>query len=73
MLCRNGVRFEINQLLFANVTSLVAVSEGKYCRLVSEFDKSIQKKKLRLNAGMSKGTIYVRLNGELLEEVDCFK
>ena len=32
----NGGRFEINQLLFANDTALVADSEEKLCRLVSE-------------------------------------
>ena len=32
----NGGRFEINQLLFADDTALVACSE-KLCRLVSEF------------------------------------
>ena len=31
----NGGRFEINQLLFANDTALVADSEKKLCRLVS--------------------------------------
>ena len=33
----NGGRFEINQLLFADETALVADSEEKLCRLVSEF------------------------------------
>ena len=32
----NGVLFEINQLLFADGTALVADSEEKLCRLVSE-------------------------------------
>ena len=40
----NGGRFEINQLLFAYDTVLVADSE-KLCRLVSEFG-SMQKKKV---------------------------
>ena len=31
----NGDRFEINQLLFADDTSVVADSEDKLCRLVS--------------------------------------
>ena len=31
----NGGRFEINQLLFADNTALVADSEEKLCRLVS--------------------------------------
>ena len=32
-----GGRFEINQLLFADDSALVADSEDKLCRLVSEF------------------------------------
>ena len=32
-------RFEINQLLFANDTALVADSEEKLCRLVGEFGR----------------------------------
>ena len=35
----NGGRFEINQLLFADHTALVADSEEKLCRLVSEFGR----------------------------------
>ena len=36
----NGDRFEINQLLFADDTALVADSEDKLCRLVSEFGRA---------------------------------
>ena len=39
LLNANGGRFEINQLLFADDTTLVADSEGKLCRLVSEFGR----------------------------------
>ena len=35
----NGGRFEINQLLFADDTALVADSEENLCRLVSEFGR----------------------------------
>ena len=35
LLRANGGRFEINQLLFAEDTALVADSEEKLCRLVS--------------------------------------
>ena len=35
----NGGRFEINQLLFADDTTLVADSEEKLCRLVSDFGR----------------------------------
>ena len=48
----NSGRFEINQLLFAHDTALVADSE-KMCRLVSEFG-TVCGKKVRLNAGKSK-------------------
>ena len=37
LLSVNGGRFEIAQLLFADDTALVADSEQKVCRLVSEF------------------------------------
>ena len=37
LLSVNGGRFEINQLLFADVTALVADSEEKLCRLLIEF------------------------------------
>ena len=39
LLSANGSRFEINQLLFADDTALVADSEDKLCRLVSEFGR----------------------------------
>ena len=35
----NGGRFEINQLLFADDTALVADLEQKLCRLVTEFGR----------------------------------
>ena len=37
---RMGKKFEINQLLFADDTALVADSEEKLCRLVSEFGRA---------------------------------
>ena len=39
LLSANGGRFEINQLLFADDTALVADSEEMLCRLVSEFGR----------------------------------
>ena len=39
LLRANVGRFEINQLLFADDTALVADSEEKLCRLVSEFGR----------------------------------
>ena len=44
----NGGRFEIHQLLFADDTALVADSEGKLCRLVSEFGRVCEKKSSEL-------------------------
>ena len=83
LLNANGTRFEINKLLFADDTALVADSEDKLCRLVSEFGRVCERRKLRVNVGKSKVMRYSRhgngdrmhviLNGEPLEEVDCFK
>ena len=50
-LSANGGRFEINQLLFADVTALVADSEDKLCRLVSDFGRVCERRKLRVNVG----------------------
>ena len=83
LLSANGSRFEINQLLFADDTALVADSEEKLCRLVSEFGRVCERKKFRVNVGKSKvmrcsrygngDRMHVILNAEPLEEVDCFK
>ena len=54
LLSANGGRFEINQLLFADDTALVADSEDKLCRLVSEFGRVCETRKLRVNVGKSK-------------------
>ena len=77
LLSANGGRFEINQLLFADDTSQVADSEEKLCRLVSEFGRVCERRKLRVNVGKSKfmrcsrygngSQIHVILNGEPLE------
>ena len=50
----NGGRFEINQLLFADDTTLVAHSEKKLWRLMSEFGRACERRKLRVNVGESK-------------------
>ena len=83
LLNANGGRFEINQLLFADDTALEADSEDEFCRLVSEFGRVCERRKLRVNVGKSKvmrcsrygngDRMHVILNGESLEEVDCFK
>ena len=46
LLSANGFRFEINQMLFADDTALVAGSEDKLCRLVSEFGRVCERRKL---------------------------
>ena len=74
--------FEINQLLFADDTALVADSEDKLCRLVSEFGRVCERRKLRVNIRKStvlrcswygnRGRMHVSLISQPLEEVDCF-
>ena len=54
LLSANGGKFEINQLLFADDTALMADKEEKLCRLVSEFERVCKRRKLRVNAGKSK-------------------
>ena len=78
-----GGRFDINQLLFADDTALVADSEENLCILVSEFGRVCERRKLRVNVGQSKvmrcsrygngDRMHVILNGEPLEEIDYFK
>ena len=55
----------------------------KLCRLVSEFGRMCERRKLRVNVGTSRvmrcsrysngGQMHVILNGEQLEEVECYK
>ena len=45
----NGGSFEINQLLIADDTALAVDSEEKLCRLVSEFGRVCERRKLRVN------------------------
>ena len=83
LLSVNDGRFETNQLLFADDAALVADSEQKLCRLVTEFGRVCVRRKFRVNVGKSKvirysscvngSRMYVRLNSDPLEEVDCFK
>ena len=81
MAMANGGRFTINQLLFADDTLLVADSEEKLCRLVCEFGRVCERRKLRVNVGKSKvmrcsrygngERMHVILKGEPVEEPDC--
>ena len=76
LLSANGGRFEINQLLFADDTAIVADSEEKSGRMVSEFGRVCERRKLRVNVGKSKvmrcsgygngDRMHVILNGEPL-------
>ena len=45
---------ELNQLLFADDTLVVADSERKLCQLVTEFGRACERRKLRVNVGKSK-------------------
>ena len=73
----NENEWELNQLLFADDTVVVADSERKLCQLVTEFGRVCERRKLRVNVGKSKVMRCTRLNamlnGEALEEVDQFK
>ena len=61
----------------------MADSVEKLCRLVNEFVRACERKKLRVNVGKSKvvrcsrygngGPMHVILNGEPSKEVDCCK
>ena len=61
----------------------MADSDKKLYRLVSEFGRVCERRKLRVNVGKSKvmrcsmygngGRMHVILNAVPLEEVDCFK
>ena len=74
LLSANGGGFEINQLLFADDTAPVADSEEKSCRLVSEFCRVCERRKLRVSVGKIKvmrcyrygngGRMHVILNFE---------
>ena len=83
LLSENGGKFEINQLFVADDTALVADSNERLCRLVSEYGRVCERRKLRVNVGKcevvrcsrygNEGRMCVILNCEPFEEVDCFK
>ena len=72
LLCANYDWFEVNQLLFADGTALVADSTEKLSILMSEFIRVSDSRKSRVNVGKSKvmrcsryvtvGRIDVRIN-----------
>ena len=79
----NCGRFGISQLLFTDDKALVADSEDKLCKLVSEFGRVYERRNLRVNVRKSKvmrcsrcgnvGRMHVILYGGPLKEGDCFK
>ena len=78
-----GAVCRVSQLLFADDTALVADSEERLKRLVVEFGRVCERRKLKVNVGKSKvlkcskggerGGMNVCLNGVRLEEVSEFK
>ena len=54
LMSANGDRLATNQLLFADDAALVADSEKKLCRLVSELSIVCERRKFRVNIGKSK-------------------
>ena len=54
LLSANGGRFEIYQLLFTDDAALLTDSEEKLCRLVNEFGKVCERRKLIVNIGKTK-------------------
>ena len=83
LLTANGGKFEINQLLYADDTALVADSYEKLCLLVNEFGTVCERRKLIVNVDENKdmrcsrygngGSMHLILNGDPLEEVNRFK
>ena len=79
----NDNEWELNQLLYADDTVVVANSERKLCQLVTGFGRVCERRKFRVNVGKSKvmrctrneddAGLNVMLNGEALEEVEQFK
>ena len=69
LLSANGGRSEINQLLFADDTALMADSE-KLCRLVSKFGRICERSKLRVNVGKRKAVRCSRYgNGDRMQVI----
>ena len=79
----NDNEWELNQLLFADDTVVVADSERKLRPVVTEFGRVCERRKSRVNVGKSKvmrckrnehgARLNAMLNGEALEEVYQFK
>jgi hypothetical protein len=75
--------WQVNQILYADDTAIVADEEFKLQRPVSEFGRACERRKLSVNGAKSKvmkitrrenvGDIDITLNGIRMEEVDCFR
>ena len=66
----NCGRYEVTLQLFAHDTALVADSDGKLCRVVSEFGRACESRKLRVEVGNSKHIRYSRYgNGGQLHAI----
>ena len=59
LLSANRGKFEIYQLLFTDERALVVDSVKKLCRLVSEFGRVCERRKLRVNVGKCKVMRYL--------------
>ena len=80
---KNGVKWIMSQLLYADDTTLVAESEENLQHLVNQFEKACARRKLKVNSNKSKvmvcstvtnqGVAKIQLNGEILEEVNSFR
>ena len=78
----DGRGSELCQALFADDTALVADSEDMLQKLVKEFGRLCERRKLKVNVNKSKvlycsqqvdvGRLNVSLNGDILEEMDHF-
>uniref|UniRef100_A0A0L8G0B6 VWFD domain-containing protein n=1 Tax=Octopus bimaculoides TaxID=37653 RepID=A0A0L8G0B6_OCTBM len=82
MVRENEEKWQVSQLLFADDKALVADSEEQLRRLVVEFGRVCERRKLKVNVAKSKvmrclrdgmaGRMDVSINGEMLEEVHTF-
>jgi hypothetical protein len=79
----SGGERQVNQILYADDTALIADKECELKKLVIEFGRLCERRKLSVNVAKSKvmmvtrmtnvGDIDVTLHGIRMEEVDCFR
>lgn len=79
---QNGHEWEINKLLYADDTVLIADSEESLQRLVNVFGEVCWRRKLQVNVAKSKVMVMsrggavgmnVHMNGERMEQAECFR